>query len=97
MPPQSIRILIVEDNERHAALINEQLLGMKLADPPCTIQTVRARCGEDALELVRREELDIVLLDYGLPDYDGLELLQEIRAATLTVSGFRARPTDRGL
>lgn len=81
MPPQSIRILIVEDNERHAALMDEQLLGMKLADPPCAIQTVRARCGEDALERVRREELDIVLLDYGLPDYDGLELLQEIRAA----------------
>ncbi|MFQ5459030.1 MAG: sigma-54-dependent transcriptional regulator, partial [Myxococcota bacterium] len=81
MPPQSIRILIVEDNDRHAELIEEQLLGMKLADPPCAIRTARSRCGEDALARIRRDEADVVLLDYGLPDYDGLELLQEIRAA----------------
>jgi DNA-binding NtrC family response regulator len=35
--------------------------------------------GEDALELVREQPPDLVLLDIGLPDMSGLEVLEEIQ------------------
>ena len=46
---------------------------------------VRSTCwgpprGEAALDVVEREHPDIVLLDVGLPDIDGFEVLRQIRA-----------------
>jgi len=75
-----IRVLIVEDNVRHAELMAEELHRMTLEDHTLRLDPIRTRCGEDALEVLRREPADIVLLDYGLPDYDGIELLEEMRA-----------------
>ena len=80
MRESPIRVLIVEDNQRHAELMAEELHRMTLEDSSLLIESRRSHCGEDALELLRRETADIVLLDYGLPDYDGLDLLEEIHA-----------------
>jgi two-component system KDP operon response regulator KdpE len=38
-----------------------------------------ARCGADGLNLVQETMLDLILLDLGLPDMDGLELLVRLR------------------
>jgi two-component system response regulator AtoC len=46
---------------------------------------VRHRGGE-ALEVVRREETDLILLDNRLPDRNGLEVLQEIKGGHQKVS-----------
>lgn len=35
--------------------------------------------GKHGLELVKRENPDLVILDLGLPDIDGLQVLKEIR------------------
>ena len=75
-----IRVLIVEDNVRHAELMAEELQRMTMDDRTLRLDPIRTHCGEDALALLRREPADIVLLDYGLPDYDGIELLEEMRA-----------------
>jgi DNA-binding NtrC family response regulator len=80
MPQPSFRVLIVEDNARHAELMEEELRRMKLDSLNVNVATARAHCGADALAAIRREPIDIVLLDYGLPDYDGLDLLREIHA-----------------
>ncbi len=80
MPQPTFRVLIVEDNARHAELMEEELRRMKLDSQNANVATARAHCGVDALAAIRREAIDIVLLDYGLPDYDGLELLREIQA-----------------
>ena len=41
--------------------------------------TISARTGEEALELLGREEIDLVLLDLMLPGMSGLQVLQEVR------------------
>jgi two-component system, OmpR family, KDP operon response regulator KdpE len=39
-----------------------------------------AKSGEEALDLARRERLDLVLLDVNMPGLDGVETCREIRA-----------------
>ncbi len=43
-----------------------------------------ADCGARALALTRNDEYDIILLDIGLPDIDGYEVLNQVRAAGVT-------------
>ena len=43
-----------------------------------------ADCGEIALELTRTTEYDLILLDIGLPDMDGYEVLSHLRRAGVT-------------
>jgi DNA-binding NtrC family response regulator len=42
-------------------------------------QTISAYSGEEAIELVEREEIDLVLLDLMLPGMHGMQVLREIR------------------
>jgi DNA-binding response OmpR family regulator len=68
-----IKILIVED-ERHITKFLEFILNK---------QGYRLRSvsnGRDALDALGAFRPDAVLLDLGLPDISGLELLREIRA-----------------
>jgi two-component system, OmpR family, KDP operon response regulator KdpE len=44
------------------------------------IEVLGAGDGESALRLVEEEHPDIVLLDVGLPDMDGFEVLRQLRA-----------------
>jgi two-component system KDP operon response regulator KdpE len=44
------------------------------------VDVLGAGSGEGALDLVEREHPDIVLLDVGLPDIDGFEVLRQIRS-----------------
>ncbi len=41
---------------------------------------LKAETGEDALETLEKEKIDIVLLDWMLPGIDGIEVLRRIRA-----------------
>ncbi len=67
-------ILIVEDDELNATFIQEIL---KQTSAP----TLTAYCGKEALELIRnRPEIKIILLDLRLPDFNGLDLIQELKA-----------------
>ncbi len=43
---------------------------------------LEAKSGEEALETVRRERVDLVLLDVNLPGISGLETCREIRASS---------------
>jgi two-component system nitrogen regulation response regulator NtrX len=67
------RILVVDD-ERN---VRATLTGV-LEDEGHQVRAVES--GEDALEAVRRESFDVVLLDVWLPGMDGLKVLAEIRA-----------------
>ena len=66
------KILIVDDEP-----FNLDLLEQELADHAYTIE--RAADGAEALEKVESFQPDLILLDYMMPDMNGLEVLKEIR------------------
>jgi DNA-binding response OmpR family regulator len=66
------RILIVEDEYRIALFLESGLRANGFA-------TTIAADGHQALGLVRAHEYDLLVLDLGLPDLDGLDVLRELR------------------
>lgn len=42
-------------------------------------RVVEASGGEEALELLRRETVDLILLDLNMPEMDGIELTRRIK------------------
>jgi two-component system KDP operon response regulator KdpE len=69
----SARLLIVDDEPQ----IRRVLLSALVAQG-YEVQT--ARTGEDALEVLRKADVDLVLLDVNMPGMGGLEACREIRA-----------------
>src|SRR4051794_20786238 len=66
------RLLVVEDDQQIGSLLESALRANG--------HDVRlARTGADAIETVEQHSYELVLLDLGLPDIDGLEVCREIR------------------
>ncbi|MGQ9367327.1 PleD family two-component system response regulator [Azospirillum sp. ST 5-10] len=74
----SARVLVVDD-----VLPNVKLLAAKLTRE--YFDVISAYNGPDALELVRRESPDIVLLDVMMPGMDGFEVCERIRSDPTTM------------
>lgn len=70
-----LRILLAEDDDRLAALVETILDG-----DGRFIVVGRARSGDDAVALCGRHEPDIVLMDIGMPDGDGIDATRAIHA-----------------
>jgi DNA-binding response OmpR family regulator len=68
------RILIVEDERRIASFLEKGLRANGFS-------TTAVHDGADALRHVRAGNHDLVILDLGLPDRDGFEVLQELRGS----------------
>lgn len=75
-----IKVLVVEDN-RMMAEINRSYIERVPGFLFCGI----AANGAEALEILKREEIDLVLLDIFMPDINGLEVLAEIRQQNYSV------------
>ena len=73
------RILIVEDEARISSFLKK---GLGSAGYTASI----AETGSDALALARSGEFDLVILDIGLPDMDGYEVLRRLRAGSHKMS-----------
>jgi two-component system, OmpR family, KDP operon response regulator KdpE len=91
-------VLIVEDQEGpHKAL-------MMILSPFYRIYTAETACA--ALKIIVDCPIDLVIMDVGLPDYSGIELLQRVRASgqdfkVIVMSGGKPssplkRPCDWG-
>jgi DNA-binding NtrC family response regulator len=68
------RILIIDDEETLCYFLKESL-------DEKGYQAVTAHTAEEGLEVVTRQQIDLVLLDLKLPDGNGLDVLYEIRKA----------------
>jgi two-component system response regulator VicR len=68
------KVLIIEDDETIVSLIR---LAFQMRWPEA--QLISASLGEEGLDLVEDEKPDLVILDLGLPDMDGYEVLRQIR------------------
>src|ERR1700744_3110647 len=73
-----MRLLIVEDDSALAR-------GMLKAFRNDGLAVDHVSCGTDALTVVRMEPYSAMILDLGLPDIDGLQVLRQIRQAHLNV------------
>lgn len=70
-------ILIAEDEERIASFLEK---GLRAAG----FHTALAADGRTALDRARREQPDLVLLDVGLPELDGFQVLRSLRQTDTT-------------
>ncbi|HTB80580.1 MAG TPA: response regulator [Opitutaceae bacterium] len=66
------KILVVDDQP-----INVQLLKRKLERE--SIQVATAYTGQEALDIVKNEKPDLILLDVMMPDMDGIEVCQRLQ------------------
>jgi two-component system cell cycle response regulator CtrA len=80
-----MRVLLIEDDGAMAALATDVLRAHDFIVDSTDL-------GEDGLQIGKRYEYDIIILDLTLPDVDGYEVLRRLRAAhvrtpVLIVSG----------
>jgi len=95
---ESLLLLIIDDSPEDRELYRRLLR----EDPYHEYEILETDSGEDGLEICRRELPDCVLLDYRLPDLDGLEFLNELwdsgqpsRIAVVMLTGQGAHNVDR--
>lgn len=92
-----MKVLVIEDAIDVVKVVS---LCLELRWPDATI--LSAAEGSKGLELIEKEKPDLVILDLGLPDMDGLDVLREIRRFSdvpIIVLTVRDRDSDiaRGL
>ena len=76
MDKAHLQILMVDDSPED----QEKVRRFLKKDPLCEYQLLQAYTGEEGLELCRTGKVDCILLDYRLPDMDGLEFMAELEA-----------------
>ena len=73
----NVKVLIIEDDQDTVEVIS---MAFQLHWPE--VSFVSAKMGGEGIELVASESPDVVILDLGLPDMDGFEVLQRIRRSS---------------
>lgn len=69
------RVLVVEDNE-----VNQMILFRYITKANEKAEVSLAATGEAALNLIRQQKFDLILMDMEMPVMDGLTATQQIRA-----------------
>jgi DNA-binding response OmpR family regulator len=87
----SVRVMVVEDEKNLASLLRKYLEreGFEVHEAPD---------GNAAIEVARRVEPDVVVLDWMLPGLDGMEVLRELRrfsGAYVVMLTARTEEVDR--
>jgi len=91
MNAQQTRILIVDDEPQIRRFLRATLHAHGY-------QTLEAASGREALDHVAMDHPDLVILDLGLPDVDGAEVLSRIRewsAVPIIILSVRGRESDK--
>ena len=82
-------IIIIEDEKNICNFIETVLT-------PQNYHVVCANTGADGLKQINTHKPDVVLLDLGLPDMDGLEIIEEVRTySSVPIIVISARTLER--
>lgn len=83
-------ILIVDDEPPIRRFLRTSFAGQGY-------RVLEAATGEEALALIRTDRPDLVILDLGLPDVDGIELIRTVRRASrVPIIVLSSRDNERG-
>ncbi|MGY4383848.1 CheY-like chemotaxis protein/CHASE3 domain sensor protein [Pedobacter sp. UYP24] len=66
------KVLVIEDQELQSKVLTEQLTSKG-------VEVKQAYTGKEALEMLKEQEFDCIILDLKLPDISGFELLDMIK------------------
>ena len=72
-----LRVLIIDDDPADREIYKQSLN----VEPGLRIEFAEANSAAEGIETARRWQPDCILLDYNLPDMDGLEVLPRLRAS----------------
>lgn len=85
------RVLVVDDDPDLLDLVTDILKSFSRS-----LEIIRATDGRSAIEAVKREALDLVLLDIRMPVMDGIEALKEIKAIAPRLPVLMITGSDSG-
>lgn len=68
-------VLVVDDSRIMRNIVKNIFSGMNI---PC--QYLEAGNGKNALDLLEKNEVNLVLLDWNMPELSGLDFLKKVRA-----------------
>jgi CheY-like chemotaxis protein len=75
---QAVPLVLIVEDDPNSLYMMERYTRSSGCEPLCTTS------GEKALELARQKKPDVILLDLMLPDILGWEVLQALRADSIT-------------
>ncbi|MDD4797261.1 MAG: response regulator [Eubacteriales bacterium] len=83
------KLLVVDDEN----IIREGLKTMIQGSVPGIDEILEAKNGDEALEIITREQIDILMADLHMPGMSGMELIRQVRArdkriAIIVLSGY---------
>ncbi|MFH0985894.1 MAG: response regulator [Candidatus Omnitrophota bacterium] len=79
--PEILKILVVDDEEEIGVMVRDYFEGRKA--PAFSVSC--AMNGKEALEAVKRERPDVIILDIKMPVMDGREFYAKLKASNLEV------------
>lgn len=71
-----MNILVVDDSEMMRGIVKQAI---EENAPSCGAKFFEAADGQEALESVRKNSIDLVLLDWNMPRLDGLSFVKQVR------------------
>jgi len=74
MPDTNIKILVVDDFATMRRIIKNILVQLNYKN------IVEADDGSNALEVLKKEKVDLIISDWNMPKVTGLDLLRSVRA-----------------
>jgi two-component system, OmpR family, KDP operon response regulator KdpE len=89
MTANPISVLVIDDEPPIRRFLRTSLV-------PQNYRVIEANDAASGLDLIAREKPDLVILDLGLPDMDGLDVIRRIRAkATIPIVVLSSRDDER--
>jgi len=67
-----VRAIVIDDSKSIRSILTKILLGAGFA-------VEEAANGLEALNLIKKEKVDLALVDWNMPDMDGCEFIKEVR------------------